>query len=107
MANESKSLKPILYALILFAVVGISLATETMTRFGLQDNYIYVVSAALLFVALMLGKKPVLVLIVLLGVMAINLPDTLIDSYGIDRDMLLAVVCAVILAPTLFDLISE
>ncbi len=107
MGKEIRSLRPILYALVLFAIIGISLATETMSRFGLSENYVYVISGAFLIVALMLGKKPILVLVVLLGVMAINLPDSMLLEYTIDRDMLLAIVCAVILAPTIYDLIAE
>ena len=108
MATENtSSVRPILYALVLFAIVGISLATETLSRFGLSENYIYIISAAFLFVALLLGKKPILVLVVLLGVMAINLPEAMLLEYAIDRDMLLAAVCAIILAPTIYDLIAD
>ena len=107
MAKGNSSARPILYALVLFAIVGISLATETLTRFGLADSYVYVVSAAFLVAALLLGKKPILVLVVLLGVMAINLPASMLLNYSIDRDLLLAAVCAVILAPTVYDLIAD
>jgi len=104
---QNKSLKPVLLSLILFAVMGISLATETMNRFGLAENYIYIISAAFVFAALMLGKKPLLLLLVLLGVLVINLPDASLASYNIDRDMLLATVCSIILAPTLYDLFTD
>ncbi|MBL4821455.1 MAG: hypothetical protein JKY98_10785 [Gammaproteobacteria bacterium] len=105
MGNESRPIKPILYTLILFSLVGISLASEAMSRFGLADSYVWVISVAFLISALLLGKKPVLVLIVLLGVVAINFPASTLINYGIDKDMLLAAVCAIVLAPTIFNLI--
>ena len=104
---NTSSVRPILYALVLFTIIGISLATETLSRFGLSENYFYIISAALLFVALLLGKKPILVLVVLLGVMAINLPESILLNYTIDRDMLLAAVCAIILGPTIYNLIAD
>lgn len=105
--RDNRSVRPILYALVLFAIVGISLATETMSRFGLEDNYIVVVSVAFLFAALLLGKKRVLILIVLVGVMAINIPVEFLEPYNVDRDVLLSIVCAIILAPTIYDLIAN
>jgi len=92
---------------VLFATVGISLATQTLSGFGLAENYVYIISVAFLFVVLLLGKMLILVFVVLLGVLAINLPDAMLIKYFIDRDMLLAVVCAAILAPTIYDLIAE
>ena len=93
-----------MYALVFFSLVGISLASETLTRVGLGDNYVYIVSLGLLFSVLLLGKKRLLVLCVLIGVLAINLPESFMAAYRVDRDLLLATVCSFILVPTLYDL---
>jgi hypothetical protein len=93
-----------MYALVFFSLVGISLASETLTRVGLGDNYVYIVSLGLLFSVLLLGKKRLLVLCVLIGVLAINLPESFMAAYMVDRDLLLATVCSFILVPTLYDL---
>jgi len=106
-ASGSKSTRPILIWLILCLVLGISLSTETMSRFGLADNYVYVVSLGLLITTLMLGKRTLLVLLVLVGVLAINLPEVFLQGQNIDRDFLLAVVCSLILAPTVYNLLRD
>jgi hypothetical protein len=102
--SEGKSVRGVMYALVFFSLVGISLASETLTRVGLGDNYVYIVSLGLLFSVLLLGKKRLLVLCVLVGVLAINLPESFMATYMVDRDLLLATVCSLILVPTLYDL---
>lgn len=104
MHSEGKSARGVMYALVFFSLVGISLASETLTRVGLGDNYVYIVSLGLLFSVLLLGKKRLLVLCVLIGVLAINLPESFMAAYMVDRDLLLATVCSFILVPTLYDL---
>lgn len=104
MHSEGKSVRGVMYALVFFSLVGISLASETLTRVGLGDNYVYIVSLGLLFSVLLLGKKRLLVLCVLVGVLAINLPESFMATYMVDRDLLLATVCSLILVPTLYDL---
>ena len=104
MHSEGKPVRGVLYALVFFSLVGISLASETLTRLGLGDNYFYIVTLGLLFSVLLLGKKKLLVLCVLVGVLVINLPESFMETYMIDRDMLLASVCSFILVPTLYDL---
>jgi len=102
--SEGKPVKGVLYALVFFSLIGISLASETLSRLGLGDNYIYIVTLGLLFSVLLLGKKRLLLFCVLLGVLAINLPESFMASFMIDRDLLLASVCSFILVPTLYDL---
>ena len=104
MENERKSVRAVMYALVFFTLMGISLATETLTRVGLGENYGYIVTLGFVFSVLLLGKRRMLVLCVLIGVLAINLPVSFMETYMIDRDMLLASVCSFILVPTLYDL---
>ena len=104
MQRETGSTRAVLCALVFFSLIGISLASETMARLGLGDNYIYIVSLGMVFSVLLLNKRRLLVLCVLMGVLAINLPETFMETYHIDRDLLLASVCSFILVPTLSDL---
>ena len=104
MEREGKSARAMMYALVFFSLIGISLASETLSRLGVGDNYFYIVSLGLVFSVLLLNKRRLLVLCVLLGVLAINLPEAFMATYMIDRDMLLASVCSFILVPTLYDL---
>ena len=103
--SEKKSIQGAVVVLILFSLIGFSLATEMLARVGLGDNYVYIVSLGLLFSVLLLGKKKLLVLCVLVGVLAINLSGTIMAAYVIDQDILLAMVCSFILVPTLYDLV--
>lgn len=104
MHSDNRSAKKVLYALVFFSLIGISLASETLSRLGLGDNYVYLVTLGMLFSVLLLGQKRLLVFCVLLGVLVINLPDAFMETYMIDRDLLLATVCSFILVPTLYDL---
>ena len=104
MQSERKPVRGVLYALVFFSLIGISLASETLSRVGLGDNYVYIVSLGLLFSVLMLGKRRLMVLCVLVGVLVINLPESFMEAYMIDRDLLLASVCSFIMVPTLYDL---
>ena len=88
-------------------VLGGSLANEMLGRLGLADNYVIVFSAAFIIAALLLSKNLVMVVLVALGVIIVNFPDATLISYGIDRDILLALVCAIILVPSLYDLVSK
>ena len=45
--------------------------------------------------------------VILSGVVAINLPDASLLRYGLDRDVLLAAVCALILVPSIYELITK
>lgn len=107
MLKEQKKTRLVLFSLILFAAIGISLATETMSRLGLADSYIYIISLAFLVAALLVGKKPVIVGVVLIGVVVINLPEAALGTLDLDRDMVLALVCAIIIAPSVYELITN
>ena len=47
----------------------------------------------------------VLLMLVLAGVFAFNLPDATLVQYHLDRDVLLAMVCATLLVPSVYQLI--
>ena len=102
--KHKASLRPVLIGVVFFSLIGISLATETLSSLGITDNYVLIISLGFAFSVLMLGRKPLMVLCVLIGVLAINLPVSLLDAYHIDRELLIASVCSFILVPTLYDL---
>ncbi|MFM1896003.1 MAG: hypothetical protein RLZZ385_1077 [Pseudomonadota bacterium] len=107
MEKDKRIYRPLLQGLLLFTLLGMGLATETLARLGMQDNYVLVVSVAFVLALLLLRKGPVTVGLVLLGVAAVNLPASYLTSWGVDRDFLLALVCAVILAPTVYQLVGR
>ena len=104
MQRENRLLKPMLLGGMVFITLGVSLATEMLSRFGLQDNYVIVFSAALVLAAMILSKNMGMLLLVVGGVVLCNLPQATLLQFNLDRDVLLAGVFAVICAPVVYDL---
>ncbi|MDD9895493.1 MAG: hypothetical protein OXU66_08705 [Gammaproteobacteria bacterium] len=102
-----KSLKPLLLGGLVFIALGVSLANEMLGRLGLADNYVIVFSAAFVIAALLLSKNLIMLVLVAIGVIFVNFPDATLLSYGIDRDVLLALVCAGVLVPSLYNLVAK
>lgn len=108
MERESvRQIKPYVYGLLVFLTVGVSLANEALSRLGMEGNYVAMFSIAFLLAAILLSSNQKMVALVVIGVLTINLPDITLQQYNIDRDMLLAIVCAGILAPSLYSLLFK
>ena len=107
MERESKQVKPYLYGVLIFTTLGISFANTALSRIGLEGNRIAVFSIAFLLAAILLSRNLVMVAIVILGVLVLNLPDTTLLQYQLDRDVLLAMVSAAILVPSVYELIAK
>ncbi len=105
MERQKQLIQPLVYCAVVFITLGIAIANEILARFGLENNQIYVFSIAILVAGLLLSKNLILLLSVLLGVLAINLPDATLAMYHLDRDVLLAMVCATLLVPSVYQLI--
>ena len=107
MQKEKRAIKPLAYAVVVFVTLGITIANETMAQLGLEQNYVVVFSMALMLAALLLSRNLWLIGMVVLSVVGINLPESTQLRYHLDRDVLLAFVCAVILVPTIYQLIMR
>ncbi|PCJ27956.1 MAG: hypothetical protein COA96_01985 [SAR86 cluster bacterium] len=107
MERQKHAFKPIAYGVIIFVTLGMAIANETLSRFGLESNYIAVFSVAFILVAILLSKNLIMLVVVITGVIALNLPEALLLQYHLDRDVLLAVVCAAILVPSVYDLFAS
>ena len=93
MQRETRAIKPLVPDSLVFVTLGVTLATDTLSRFGLEGNYAIVFSLALVIAALILSKNLVMLLVVLAGFVLSNLPDATLLNLGLGRDMLLAGVC--------------
>jgi len=107
MDRKTTQLKPYVLGFVIFVTLGISIANETLGRFGLQDNYLMLCSVAFIIATVLLGKNLLIIASVVIGVVLLNVPDATIIGFQIDKDVLLAVVCAIVLVPTLYRLISN
>jgi hypothetical protein len=105
MERQKQLIQPLVYCVVVFITLGIAIANEILARFGLESNYIIVFSIAFLVAGLLLSKNLILLAFVLAGVIAFNLPDATLVQYHLDRDVLLAMVCATLLVPSVYQLI--
>ncbi|MFT7470465.1 MAG: hypothetical protein ACI8XU_000354 [Kiritimatiellia bacterium] len=105
MERQKQLIQPLVYCVVVFITLGIAIANEILARFGLESNYIIVFSIAFVVAGLLLSKNLVLLVFVLAGVFAFNLPDAMLVQYHLDRDVLLAMVCATLLVPSVYQLI--
>ena len=107
MLRDNRIIKPLVYGALIFITLGITIANETLSRFGMEDNYVVVFSAAFVIAAILLRKNLLVITLVLTGVIVFNLPDVTLSSFGVDRDVLLALICAIILVPSVYELIVK
>lgn len=105
MERQKQFVQPLVYCAVVFITLGIAIANEILARFGLENNFIVVFSVAFVVAGLMLSKNIILLGLVLVGVVALNLPDATLVLYHLDRDVLLALVCATLLVPSIYQLI--
>jgi hypothetical protein len=111
MERQKQLIQPLVYCVVVFITLGIAIANEILARFGLESNYIIAFSIAFLVAGLLLSKNLVLLMLmlmlmlVLVGVFAFNLPDATLVQYHLERDFLLAMVCATLLVPSVYQLI--
>ena len=107
MIREKSAVKPLAYALAVFLTLGITIANETLSRFGLEGNYLVMFSTAFIMAALLLGQSPWLLVLLGVGVVLINQPEEFLALYSLDRDLLLAALCALIVVPMFYRQLSK
>ena len=103
MVKRNHALRPFLIGSVIFLTLGVAIASETLSRLCLEGNYVYLFSMAFVVAAIMLGRNILLLLELVAGVAAINLPEAMLLRYHLDRDVLLAVICAIILVSVMYE----
>ncbi len=106
-AKDWGLLKFFLFGGFLFLTLGVSLANEALTRFGMQDNYVVLFSLAFTVAVLLLIRNLFIIGLVTFGVIVMNLPEATLVAYNLDQDVLLAVVCAIILVPSAYSMVFK
>jgi hypothetical protein len=92
-------MKFVLYGLILFLGIGITLARETVARLGLETNYLLIALVALLITVLLAHRSLMLVLLVVGLCVVINLPPEMLGGFVVDQDVMIAALISVIILP--------
>ena len=103
MAERNHALRPYLIGGVIFLTLGVAIASETLSRLGLEGNYVYLFSMAFVVAAIILGRNILVLLVLVAGVAALNLPEAMLLRYHLDRDVLLAVICAIVLVPVMYE----
>ena len=102
MERPTQSARPAVYALVIFLLLGVSVANATLSQFGLQDNYVLMFSIAFVVAALSLSRNPALLLLILVAIAAFNQSDEWLQQFYMDKDMLLAGIIALIMVPSAY-----
>jgi hypothetical protein len=98
-------MKLVLSAVCVFLCIGLVLAREMLSRFGMESNYLMVAVLAVLFTALLAGRSLVLMGMVLMLSIVLNLPPDTLGPIVIDQDLLLAALIGVIILPVVHRLL--
>lgn len=98
-------MKLILSAVCVFLCIGLVLAREVLSRFGLESNYLLIAVLAVLLTALLAGRSLLLMGMVLVLSVVLNLPADTLGTLVIDQDLLLAALIGVIILPVVHRLL--
>ncbi|MSR10372.1 MAG: hypothetical protein EXR84_01030 [Gammaproteobacteria bacterium] len=107
MERAPNQFKHFVYGVMIFITLGISFANETLSRIGIEGNRVAMFAIALLLAAILLSRDLLLVGIVFLGILALNLPETTLLQYHLDRDLLLAMIGAAVIMPSIYQMAAK
>ena len=105
--RQNRISKNIIFGVFVAGLVGVTVATEAMSLLGLADNYIYIASATLLIGLFLFNSSFTIVLIVLVGIGILNLPEANLQQIGLDKDIVMAIVGALIVSPGIYRALSR
>ncbi len=94
-----------IFAFLLFATIGITIANETVARLGLQSNYLAVAILALGVSTLLIQRNVLLLSLVSVLCVFINLPTESTASLQIDQDFIVALLLGLTFLPLLHRLL--
>ncbi len=107
MERQSSQIKPYVYGVIIFLTLGLALANETLSRIGMEGNRLALFSVAFVVAIILLSRNLIMVITVVIGVLALNLPEAVLLQYHLDRDMLLALIGAAVILPSVYGLVGR
>lgn len=98
-------MKSLLSVLATFLCIGLLLAREVLSRFGLESNYPLIALCAAIFTVMLAGRSLVLMAVVLLLGLALALPAEALGGLAVDQDLLLAALLGVVVLPLVHRLV--
>lgn len=94
-----------LYAVVLFLILGVTIARETLATLGLDSNYLAMAVLALAITALLVHRNWLLLGVVAVLCIVINLPPQMLGGVQVDRDLLIALLIGVTILPLVHRLV--
>ncbi len=107
MERQSSQIKPYVYGVIIFLTLVLALANETLSRIGMEGNRLALFSVTFVVAIILLSRNLIMVITVVIGVLALNLPEAVLLQYHLDRDMLLALIGAAVILPSVYGLVGR
>lgn len=98
-------MKIAVYSLAIFLSIGITLAKETLARFGLESSYLLMALVALAATALLSQRSVYLTGAVVALCVVINVPSEMLGSFEVDKDILVAALIAIVILPVVHNII--
>lgn len=98
-------MKIAIYSLAIFLSIGITLAKETLARFGLESNYLLMALVAIVATALLSQRSAYLTGTVLVLCVVINVPSEMLGSFQVDKDILIAALVAIVILPVVHNVV--
>ncbi|MCF6217300.1 MAG: hypothetical protein L3J62_05635 [Gammaproteobacteria bacterium] len=92
--------------IVLFLVMALDMSNSFIGRLGFEANYLATAAAALLIAWLTMNHSIVIMLLVVILATAASLSGEAAASIGYDRDIVLALLIAIIVAPMLRKLLD-
>lgn len=100
-------LKTVFVGLILGVTLGVSLAAEVFSKFGIHPNIYLLVLIGLVFASLLINRGAGMVAgITVLAIAALQ-PDHVLLEHGFDKDLLLAALLAIVVYPLVYRLMNS
>lgn len=100
-------IKFVLYAVVLFVTLGMTIARETLAALGLDSSYLVMAIFALTVTAMLVHRNWLLLGVVAILCIIINLPAGALGDIQVDHDLLIASLIGVTILPLVHRLIMR
>lgn len=89
----------LLYALMLFLTLGITISRNFLERLGVETDYLVMTLLAVVVTGFLMNRGLALIVLIISLSVAINLPQGFLEQYAIDRDVLMVLQVIMIVFP--------
>ena len=95
-------IKTVVLGLVLGTTLGISVAAELFSRFGMEPKTYMLIMTAMLMAVMLLNRGIAILASGVLLSLAVIQPDSVLLEHGFDKDMLMATLLVMLLYPLVY-----